>query len=83
MASPICALCDMEITEKNDTKEHLIPNAIGGRKKIKGFICNSCNKASGDNWDSELAKQLNPFSLFFGITRERGEAPSQLFVVVQ
>jgi len=79
MTSPKCALCDVEITEKNDTNEHLIPNAIGGRKKVKGFICESCNNASGDDWESELAKQLNPLSLFFGISRERGDAPSQLF----
>lgn len=79
MTSPKCALCDVKITEENDTKEHLIPNAIGGRKKVKGFICESCNNASGDDWESELAKQLNPLGLFFGISRERGEAPSQLF----
>ena len=35
MTSPKCALCDETITSQNDTKEHLIPNAIGGRKKIK------------------------------------------------
>lgn len=79
MTSPKCALCDVNITEENDTKEHLIPNSIGGRKKVKGFICEGCNNASGDDWESELAKQLNPLSLFFGISRERGEAPSQLF----
>jgi hypothetical protein len=79
MTSPQCALCGVIITEANDTKEHLIPNAIGGRKKIKGFICRDCNNVSGDNWESELAKQLNPLSLFFGISRERGNAPSQLF----
>ncbi|MXR37527.1 HNH endonuclease [Neisseriaceae bacterium B2N2-7] len=72
-------MCDVEITEENDTKEHIIPNAIGGRKKVKGFICESCNNTAGDGWESELAKQLNPLSLFFGISRERGEAPSQLF----
>lgn len=79
MTTPICALCEKEITEENDTKEHLIPNAIGGRRKVKGFICESCNNTSGDDWESALAKQLNPLSLFFGISRERGEAPSQLF----
>ncbi|WP_375176790.1 HNH endonuclease [Marinobacter mobilis] len=79
MTTPICALCEKEITQENDTKEHLIPNAIGGRRKLKGFICESCNNTSGDDWESALAKQLNPLSLFFGISRERGEAPSQLF----
>lgn len=79
MISPKCALCDVEITQENDSKEHVIPNAIGGRKKVKGFICGGCNNAAGDDWESELASQLNPLSLFFGISRERGEPPSQLF----
>jgi len=79
MNSNECALCETPITDANDTKEHVIPNSIGGRKKVTGFICISCNTKSGDDWDSELAKQLNPLSLFFGISRERGEAPSQLF----
>ena len=79
MSLPECALCDIEISESNDTKEHIIPNAIGGRRKIKGFICNLCNNKSGDDWESELAKQLNPLSLFFGISRDRGSTPSQVF----
>lgn len=74
-----CAICDSEITDNNDTKEHLIPNSIGGRKKIKGFICNACNNKSGEGWDSGLANCLNPLSLIFNIKRERGGVPSQIF----
>lgn len=73
-----CALCDIRITDENDSKEHVIPNAIGGRKKITGFICSDCNSKSGDIWESELAKQLNSLNLFFGISRERGSVPSQM-----
>lgn len=73
-----CAICDVCITDINDTNEHVLPNAIGGRKKIKGFICRSCNSKSGENWDAELAKQFNSFSLFFNINRERGDVPSQI-----
>lgn len=79
MTFPKCAICGVTITDANDSMEHLIPNAIGGIKKIKGFICETCNNTSGDDWDSKLAKQLNPLSLFFSISRERGNAPSQLF----
>lgn len=78
MSAKKCALCDSLITNKNDSNEHLIPNAIGGRKKIAGFICRECNSKSGERWDAELAKQLNPLSLFFGISRERGDVPSQI-----
>jgi hypothetical protein len=74
-----CALCDVEITEDNDSREHIIPNSIGGRKKVKGFICNACNNQTGAQWDTELAMQLNPLSLIFHIKRERGQTPSQTF----
>lgn len=79
MSNNECALCDVLITTENDTREHVIPNAIGGRKKISGFICDECNNTSGDDWESELASQLNPLNLFFSISRDRGEAPSQQF----
>ena len=74
-----CALCNIEITEQNDSEEHIIPNAIGGRKKVMGFICRSCNNKSGSEWDSDLSEQLNPLSLFLGISRQRGNVPSQIF----
>jgi hypothetical protein len=72
-------LCDVPITAANDSKEHIIPNSIGGVLKTKGFICNTCNSSTGEDWDAELAAQLNPLSLFFGITRDRGTTPSQDF----
>lgn len=75
----LCALCDVEIAEEIYSREHIIPNSIGGRKKVKGFICNQCNNKTGSQWDTELARQLNPLSLIFHIKRERGEPPSQTF----
>tara|TARA_R110002094_G_scaffold144418_1_gene134130 strand:+ start:196 stop:1215 length:1020 start_codon:yes stop_codon:yes gene_type:complete len=39
----------------------------------------ACNSKSGDNWDSALARQMKPLSLFFRINRERGDPPSQKF----
>ena len=79
MPRVLCALCDTEITEQNDSEEHIIPNSIGGRKKLKGFICEDCNNKSGREWDAALARQFNPLSLLLGIKRERGEVPSQVF----
>ncbi|MET3618959.1 HNH endonuclease [Burkholderia ambifaria] len=77
-ASKKCALCSDTLSAKNKTKEHIIPNAIGGRKKTTVFICNDCNKKRGECWDAELAEQLNWFSLAVGISRERGETPRQI-----
>lgn len=56
-----CALeidkkCKKFFTEKNE--EHILPSAIGGRKKVTGFICKSCNNTSGHKWDSPLVNSL-------------------------
>lgn len=74
-----CALCDENITAKNNSNEHVILNAIGGKKTISDFICKLCNNKSGREWDVDLARQLNPLSLFFRINRERGEVPGEIF----
>ena len=72
-----CALCDEIFLMRTDTREHVILNAIGGRKKVKGFLCGLCNSRSGHTWDADLAKQLNGLSLLFAINRERGSVVPQ------
>ncbi len=44
-------LCDKELTE---TKEHIIPESMGGRKTVRGFICRDCNSETGHDWDAAL-----------------------------
>jgi len=78
MNSKKCQLCKIELNASNDSKEHILPNSVGGRKKVSGFICKSCNSKTGETWDAELASQLNWFSLFLGIVRERGVPPSMV-----
>jgi hypothetical protein len=70
-----CVICDSEINSRNDSREHVIPGSIGGRLRIKGFICKSCNNDAGRTWDAELASQLLPLSLMFGVERQRGSMP--------
>ena len=74
-----CALCRNVVTSDNSSAEHIIPNAIGGRKRVVGFICRACNHKSGSKWDAKLARQLNPLSLLLGIARRSGDVPSQTF----
>lgn len=66
-----CALCEKPINENNQTEEHVIPQAIGGRLKIKDFICLTCNNKSGHQWDSILSDQLAFFSTSLNIKREK------------
>ena len=68
--------------KKTEQKSILSQYAIGGRKKTTDFICNTCNNTLGEKWDSELAKQLNWFSLAVGISRERGAPPRQIVQTV-
>jgi hypothetical protein len=77
-----CALCAKLLTPETDSREHLIPNAVGGRRKVAGFICEACNSETGKTWDKELAVQLNPISLLLGISRERGHPPAQEFEII-
>ena len=71
-----CALCSESFADGDDSREHILPNAIGGRRKIEGFLCCKCNSRTGQEWDSELARQLNPISNLLGIKRERGSPPT-------
>lgn len=78
-----CALCPDTLTNENLTREHIIPNSIGGRKKTTGFICNKCNNKYGEKWETVLANQFLWFSLATGIKRERGESPNLLIKTVE
>ena len=72
-----CALCGRPFAGKvDDSKEHIIPNAIGGRRRVRGFLCRDCNASAGAKWDAELARQLNPISNLLNIKRERGAPPA-------
>jgi len=75
-----CLVCATEITAANDSNEHIIPNSIGGKLVIKGFLCRKCNSETGDKWDTEISKQLNLFCLLLGgVNRDRGFTPNELF----
>jgi HNH endonuclease len=74
---PRCVRCDCPIDARNDSVEHVIPNSVGGRLKVRGFICARCNSETGESWDKTLSEHLNFFCLFFGVVRERGDSRPQ------
>ena len=71
-----CALCGDPFAVRGDSNEHIIPNSIGGRRKISGFICRDCNSATGESWDAEIWKQFSHVAMMHGVERDRGEPPS-------
>jgi hypothetical protein len=72
---PICAICAGGIVEADDSDEHIINQAIGGRRTVRGLLHLTCNNGAGETWDAELARQLQPLSLHFDVRRQRGAVP--------
>ncbi|QXI30530.1 HNH endonuclease [Pseudomonas vanderleydeniana] len=70
-----CALCEKPIEISNNSREHIIPRSIGGRRKIRSFICIDCNSRSGDSWDAEIWQQFSHVAMMHGVERERGDPP--------
>ncbi len=70
---PHCALCETPLDDDNSSREHVIPNAIGGRKSVRNFICKQCNDKTGAAWDKELVAQLQSLCTMLNIQRARGE----------
>ena len=75
----ICALCDVALTFENKSKEHIIPNALGGRKTANNFICKNCNDKTGLLWDADIAMQHHDWSLMACIRRHHGEVPPKKY----
>lgn len=73
-----CALCDRPFGAPGvlNSREHIIPNSIGGQKKVPGIICKDCNDRTGAEWDSALAEQLGLVAVLAKVKRDRGEQPS-------
>lgn len=68
-----CYVCQVDITPENETEEHIILNACGGRLKSKDLLCKTHNSNFGDTFDVELAKQTNDIANLLLIKRHRGE----------
>ncbi len=70
-----CYYCKEVLTTENESVEHIIPNAIGGRLKSKELLCKKCNSLLGEQVDSKFCNSLSPLSGFLDIQRERGTNP--------
>ena len=70
-----CWICDRPFSTVTESEEHVIPNAIGGRRTVRHFICRECNSGAGKRWESALASQLNYLGILFDIRRQRGRVP--------
>jgi hypothetical protein len=72
-----CIFCDNDLTE--DTKpEHILLNALGGRKTTKRVDCSSCNGDFGSTIDNEVGKQVAILRNMLQLESGTGNEPPML-----
>ncbi len=69
----VCAYCGRGIAATDDSEEHVIPAAIGGRRIVRGLLHGLCNNRAGHTWDA--AKRVWKREVIDELRRTR---PSQL-----
>lgn len=70
-----CYVCDEQITKENQTYEHIVLNAIGGKLASTQLFCDCCNDMITSKMDAELAAQFNLLTNFLMVHRHRGGTP--------
>lgn len=68
-----CYLCNDIFTAENNSSEHIILNAIGGKLKAKNLLCKNCNSRFGNDADKILAHELSFLSSFLEVKRDNGK----------
>jgi HNH endonuclease len=72
-----CIFCDNDLTD--DTKpEHILLNALGGRKTTKTVDCSACNNKFGGTIDAEVGKQVELLRNILQLDSGTGRAPPML-----
>jgi hypothetical protein len=72
-----CIFCDNNLTD--DTKpEHILLNALGGRKTTTRVDCSACNGKFGSTIDDEVGKQVAVMRNMLQLDSGTGRAPPML-----
>lgn len=69
----LCYVCQSEITRKNESEEHIIPNSIGGKITSKKLLCQNCNNSFGTKYEGNFSRQLEFLSNRLPIKKDRGK----------
>ena len=78
-----CVICDNLLDDSNKSKEHIIPNAIGGVLEDDEIYCKKCNEKFGTNLDINFTKIFAPFVAKLSIHKDRttGGTPLLLYMI--
>ena len=67
-----CYLCHKVLDNSNSSKEHVIPNALGGKLTAR-ILCHDCNNKLGSSCDAKLAEALKFFAYKVNHSRSYGK----------
>lgn len=73
-----CYICDNELTEENQSDEHIILNAIGGHLHSHIVLCKKCNSELGEKADSKLAEDLSFYTDMLQVRKNRQNHHNQI-----
>jgi hypothetical protein len=76
-----CIFCEAELTAQTKP-EHILLNALGGRKTTRQVICSNCNNQFGATIDDALAKQVQVLRNMLQLESGTGKEPPGLKKVV-
>ena len=73
-----CRGCGDPLTKQNDSKAHVLPQALGGRLAPNGLLCRRCNGILNDVVDLPLVEAFGAWPTLLDIRRQRGKNPSKM-----
>jgi hypothetical protein len=74
----VCYVCRSSPRPEAWSEEHVIPNALGGRWRVRGLLCRQCNHELGHTIDATLSKELGAWMNLLSLSRERGDVPDEI-----
>lgn len=75
-----CYICDEELTDTNNSDEHIILNSIGGHLHSKQLLCKKCNSKLGDTADAKLAEDLSFYTDMLKVKKVRNNPHKQIML---
>lgn len=75
-----CYICDEELTDTNNSDEHIILNSIGGHLHSKQLLCKKCNSKLGDTADAKLAEDLSFYTDMLKVKKIRNNPHKQIML---
>lgn len=75
-----CYICGSELTEENQSDEHIILNAIGGHLHSYSILCKKCNNDLGEKADSRLAEDLSFYTDMLQVRKNRQNPHKQIMM---